>query len=270
MLGKLSTQLTQSTHLTQCTYPFISLDQALKPPYSTPAMKDTITLTVTKRPPEDKSNVLRKQGEVPGVMYGNKMPNTSIKCSAKDLRPVFRKAGASTLVEVHLEDKKIPVLIHSVTFDPVTDAFQHIDLYAVDMTREVTAQVPLAFTGESLAVKDLSGILVTVHHTVTVTCLPKDLPHEITLDISTLANFRDTITVGQLVLPQGVTVEEAKDVVLVTVQEPRKEEVVEAVTPVEGEAGAAAATADGTAAPAAEAAAPAGDAKAGKKEEKKK
>jgi large subunit ribosomal protein L25 len=169
------------------------------------------------------------------------------------------KAGESTIVELALDEKKIPCLIHAIDLDPVTDRYQHVDFYALDMKKEVTTHVPIHFVGESPAVKTLGGVLVTVMSTITVTCLPKDLPHAFDVDISALAEFHNSITVGSLKAPAGVTIKDATDSVIVTVQEPRA---------AEEEKPAEAAAAEG-AAPAAEGAeAPAADV-ALKKEEGK-
>lgn len=243
----------------------MALDSKPSNPYSSRTM-ETITLTVTKRTAEENVKHLRKEGQIPGVIYGNKTPNTSIKCKMQDLRSTYKKAGESTLVEIHMDGQKVPSLIHAVTFQPLSGSFEHVDFYAVDMTKKVTTHVPIVFTGESPAVKDLGGILVEVNDHVTVTCLPKDLPHNLTVDISSLAAFRDTVTIAKLTIPEGVTIVEAPETVLITVQEPRKEEV--APTPAETEAAAAAAaTTDGAAAPAA--GAPAAGAAPAKEEKKK-
>ncbi len=226
---------------------------------------EPISLAVSPRNTSVSAKNLRKTGAVPGVMYGNDVPSTSIQCSLKDLRPVFKKAGENTLVEVQLDGKKIPCLIHAVSFEPVTGDFEHIDFYAVNMSKKVTANVPLLLTGESPAVKGLGAILVTVHHTVSVQCLPKDLPRDLTLDISTLENFRDSITVSKLTVPPGVVIVNAPDTVLVTVQEPRKEEVI---TPAASEAAPVAAAEGGTAAAPSESAAPAAEKKDAGKEKK--
>lgn len=230
----------------------------------------TITLTVAKRKTEEKAHLLRKAGDIPGIIYGNKMDAISIKCKERDLRVAFTKAGQSTLVEIDIDGKKIPSLVHAIAFEPVAGGYEHVDFFAVDMTKKVTAQVPLVLDGESPAVKELGGVLVTVHHTVTVRCLPKDLPRELHIDLSTLKELRDTVTVSKLSLPEGVTIEESPETVLIIAQEKRKEEVAEvvAVAPAEGEA-AAAAGAEGAAAGAAPAAGAAA-APAAKKEEKKK
>ncbi|MDD5055975.1 MAG: 50S ribosomal protein L25 [Candidatus Peribacteraceae bacterium] len=217
-------------------------------------MEKALSLAVQTRDLKESVRTLRSGGTVPAVIYGNKTANTAVKCSDKDFIAVFLKAGENTLVEVDLDGKKIPCLIHAVSFDPVSSKCDHIDFYAVDMTKKVTTHVPVIVKGESPAVKAQGGVLVTVHSQLEVTCLPKDLPQNFTVDISTLENFRDSILVGMLKVPTGVVIKTSPDTVIVTVQEPRKEEVI---APVAGAAvpGAEGVPAEGAAAPGAEGAA---------------
>lgn len=234
--------------------------------------KETIALAVHVREPKEKVNGLRAEGTVPGIVYGN-VKNTLVKCSGKDLQNVHVRAGENTLVEVDLDGKKFPCLIHAISFDPVTSKIEHVDFYAVDMTKKVTAHVPVYITGESPAVKTQGGMIVIVHNQLEVSCLPADLPSGFTVDISTLENFHDTITVASLKVPNGVTLKNSPETVILTVQEPRKEEVIEpapGTVPAEGTAPAegAAPTAPGAATPAAGAPAAKADDKAAGKDAK--
>ena len=210
--------------------------------------KDTIALSASLRDAKAKPNAVRAAGATPGVLYGS-VAHALVQCDAKALKNVYVRAGENTLVSVSLDGKEIPCLIHEVSLHPVSGAITHVDFYAVDMKKKVSAHVPVVFTGESPAVKTLGGVLVTVHGQLEVSCLPADLPERFTVDLSTLENFRDSLTVANLTLPKGVTVKNAPETVIVTVQEPRKEEEVAPV--------ATAATAEGAAAPAEGAAAPA-------------
>lgn len=230
-------------------------------------MKQKITIALTKRPADENIKTLRKAGEVPGVMYGRKTETMSIKCKTKDLHTVYMKAGENTLVEVEVDGKKIPTLIHALAYEPITGAYEHVDFYAVDMTKKVTTKVPVVFENVAPAVKELGGVLVTVHDSITVQCLPSDIPEKFTVDLTPLAAFRDSITVGKVVMPQGVTLHDLAETVIVTVQEPRKEEVIEpVVTAVEG----AVEGAEGAAPGAEGAAAPGAAGAAGEKEKKEK
>lgn len=221
------------------------LDQFSNNHYSISAMKkEVISLTINARDAKEKSNGLRKAGSVPGVIYG-KVTNAKVKCSGKDLQNVHIRAGENTLVDVDFDGQKLPCLIHAVSYDPVSSKIDHVDFYAVDMTKKVTAHVPVFTTGESPAVKAHGGMIVIVHGQLEVSCLPADLPSGFTVDISTLENLHDTVTVASLKVPTGVTLKNSPETVILTVQEPRKEEVVEPLpgaVPVEG-----AVPADGTA-----------------------
>lgn len=225
------------------------------------AMKQAIPLSVNGRDLEKNVKHLRKAGIVPGVIYGN-TANTPVEFPSKDFHTVFAKAGENTLVEVSMGDKKIPCLIHAVTYDPVTSAYEHIDFLAVDMTKKVTTHVPIHFEGESPAVKNEGGVLLTVHSQLEVTCLPSSIPSHFVVDLGKLEKLRDSFTVADLGVSEGVEISESPDTAIVIVQEPRKEEVIEPVataTTAEGAEGGTPA-AEG-AAPAADGAAPAAPAK---------
>lgn len=206
---------------------------------------------------------LRATGAVPCVVYGSELKNLQIECDHMPLHKAFVKAGESTLIELDVDGKKIPVLIKDMSFDPVSGREVHVDFYAVDMKKEIDASVPVRFEGEAPAVKELGAIFVSSHDHVRVRCLPADLPHELTVDISKMAAFHDAVKVSDIKLPKGVKAMEGPDTVLATVQEPRKEEVIVAATPTPEEAAAAAAAAGTEGAPAADGAAPAA-AEAGK------
>lgn len=213
-----------------------------------------VSLTATART-STKPRQLRRDGSVPGVVYGN-TEHTQIQCDEKTLRKAYATAGESTLVELAIDSKKVPVLFHALQYDPISDRPIHVDFLAVDLKKEIETQVPLRLTGESPAAKDLAAIIVTAQAHITVRALPMNLPHDITVDISSLVAFRDTITVAKLSIPQGVTIVDPPETVLVVAQQPREEEKEEPKPAAEGEAvagaeGAVAGAADGTA-PAAE------------------
>ncbi len=214
--------------------------------------KEISTLSVEKRD-TTKPNVLRRAGKVPGIVYGN-IENANITCDAKLLTKLFSVVGESQVFDMELEGKKVPCLIHAISFDPVTSAIDHVDFYAVDMTKKVTTHVPIHFKGEAPVVKTMGGVLVTILHELEVTCLPKDLPSEFVIDISTVDNYESTVLVSHLAVPEGVTIKHSADAMILHVQESRKEEAKVA---------AATETADATKAPAdAKVSAPAADKKA--------
>jgi large subunit ribosomal protein L25 len=112
-------------------------------------------------------------------------------------------------------------MIHEVVTHPVSGDPIHIDFYAVKMNEEVTASVPLHFTGTSDAVKLLGGILTIQHHQIEVRCLPKHLLADMEVSLEPLKTFHDLITVADVVFPEEITVIDNPHTVVASVAAPR-------------------------------------------------
>lgn len=181
-----------------------------------------------KRDLGGKLETLRKGGELPAVFYGAGKKSTPISISNIEFKKIWRKAGESSAVVVKTGTEDVDVLIHEVQVDPVTDEPIHVDFLAIDMKKKIRVKVPLEFFGISNAVKSGLGNLVKVLHEVEVEALPKDLPHNLVVDISKLATVEDNIFVSDIKLPDGVVViDDSSDVVAsIVLQKEEKEEVV--------------------------------------------
>ena len=188
-------------------------------------------LKVEKRDLKESLDALRKSGQMPAVFYGPKDTSTPIKMSLVDFKKAWKTAGESTVVSLEGSGIDADVLIHDVDLDPVTDVAIHADFYAIEKGKKLSVDVPLQFIGVSPAVKDLGAVLVKVAHEIEIEALPKDLPHSLEVDISTLINFDSVITAGEIKLPAGVVLKVKTEEVIASVYEP-KEEVVE-VAPVD-------------------------------------
>lgn len=170
---------------------------------------------------------LRKQGELPIILYGHDVEPTTLSVPLPSFRKVFREAGQSTLIDVQLgKDNPVKALIHDVQRDPVSDEIIHADLYKVNMTEKVKTDVPLKFVGEAPAVKELEGSLITQKDHVTIEALPGDLIPEIEVDISPLQTFEDTIKISSIKakIPPAVTVVDDDEDIVALVTPPRSEE----------------------------------------------
>lgn len=167
---------------------------------------------------------LRQEGKLPVICYGAGEENRPLWVSAKEFGKVWKAAGESTIIELDTMEGKKNVLIQDVAMDAVRGEPIHVDFLAVRMDKPIVATVPLVFTGEAPAVKALGGGLVKILHEIDVEALPKDLPHEITVNISTLAAFDDQITVGALILPAGVSAQLDATEIVALVEAPRVEE----------------------------------------------
>ncbi len=186
-----------------------------------------VTLQVKKRDSKAKRYKLNELGEIPAVFYGPKEAAQSISISRKDFDKVFHLAGESTVITLTGDLGEHDAMIHQIDRDPVTGVSRHVDFYVVEKGKKIQVHVAVEFDGLAPAVKDLGGILVKVLHEIEVEALPKDLPHEVHADVSTLVDFDAHITAADIKLPAGVTLVTKPEEIVALVSAP-KEEVEEA------------------------------------------
>lgn len=182
-----------------------------------------LKLKVSKREAAEKIEEIRSAGLIPAVFYGPKEAAQSIKIVAADFDKVFREAGESTMVTLDLDGAEHETLIHDVDFHPVKGTPMHVDFYVVEKGKKVTVHVPLEFTGVAPAEKTLGGTLVKVMHELEIEAMPKDLPHEIVVDISVLVDFDAQIHASDIKLPSGVALVTEENEVIALVQEAQEE-----------------------------------------------
>ena len=147
---------------------------------------------------------LRKEGMMPAVVYGPKQEATPISIPLREFTKTFEKAGESSVIELSVDGTEMNVLIHDVDRDPVTDTPRHADFYAVQKGQKVTISVPIEFTGVAPAVKEANGNLVKALHELEVEAEATNLPHSVTVDVSSLATLDSQILAGDISLPAGV------------------------------------------------------------------
>ncbi len=185
---------------------------------------------------------LRRDGMTPVVIYGGDRKPMPLEVDTHDFDLLYRKAGGNTIVAIEIEKadgskEKKNVLIHRVDIHPVTSKILHADLLQIKMDEKITTTVPLKFIGDSVAVIEQSGSLLTPTDEIEIECFPADLPHEIEVDIAPLVDFDAVIHVSDLSIPENVTVITDPEAVVAHVEAPRSEEELEELeTPVaEGE-----------------------------------
>jgi large subunit ribosomal protein L25 len=168
-----------------------------------------LTLKVTAREKASGKALTRsrKEGRVPAVMYGHGIEPQMFWVDAISFSKLYAKAGESSILSLAPEDGKAAnVIIHDVQLDALSNRFSHVDFFQVRMDEKLETHVPLEFVGEAPAVRENGGILVKPLEELHISCLPKDLPHSITVDISTLKTFEDQIQVKDIKIPAGVEV----------------------------------------------------------------
>jgi len=166
----------------------------------------TWTLEVTKRTERGKAlKQLREKGVIPGVMYGPKEENVSISVDGVTFEKVLKEAGESSIISLKGLDGEKEVLVHDVVFDPVKGGVSHVDFYAIEAGKELVTDVPLEFVGEAPVLK-IGGNISKALYEIEIRCLPKDLPHDIEVDLSVLVDLESSIHIKDLKIPNGITV----------------------------------------------------------------
>lgn len=165
------------------------------------------TLKVTKREVLGKNvKKLRREGILPANIYGPKTESTSVQLSYDDFIAVYKEAGETSLVDIELNGKKNPVLIHNVQMDYLTHLPLHADFFQVNLKEKVSTFVPVVMVGEAKAVTDNLGLMLQNMDEVLVEALPTDLPEKIEVDVTSLSEVGNQILVEQLKVPAGVEI----------------------------------------------------------------
>lgn len=188
---------------------------------------EKLILEAEPRTAKGKANQkLRAVGKLPAVVYGHEVDSEAIQLDHKIASRIFSQVGTSKLVELKVgSGRKRNVLFHDVHRDGRSGLLLHADLYVVRMDEVIKTEVPLTFVGESTAVYQGEGTLIKSIEAVEIECLPGDLPEAITVDISVLEDFDKTITLADLVFPEGVKLlEEELSLVIASVEPPRSDE----------------------------------------------
>ncbi|MDR3132519.1 MAG: 50S ribosomal protein L25/general stress protein Ctc [Prevotellaceae bacterium] len=157
----------------------------------------TIDLKGTARKDLKKSAVkaLRRNEQVPCVVYGNGSENIHFTVDEKELKHLVYTPNAY-LVNLGIDGKVSQAVMREIQFHPVTDKILHIDFYAVDMAKPLAMDIPVAISGNSEGVR-AGGKLHIITRKVKVSALPNDLPDTLPVDITNLA-LGKTITAGDL------------------------------------------------------------------------
>lgn len=177
---------------------------------------------------EESAKSLLKKDIVPGVVYGHNFETVSIQIGKREFYNVLNQAGESSLINLTIGGKEAGnVVIKDYEVDPLTGDITHFDLHKVKMTEKMTANVDIEFIGESPAVKNEGGILVTSQDSIEIRCLPKDLISELQIDLSILKHVDDVIRVKDLDIPKTVEVLDEEENVIVGITPPRTEAEME-------------------------------------------
>jgi large subunit ribosomal protein L25 len=152
------------------------------------------------------SRRLRRAGNVPGVVYGAGKSAVNLEVNHKDLFLQFRhEAFHASILSLNLDGKKEDVLLRDFQMHPVRNTIQHIDFQRVSATEKIHVKVPFHFLNGEIApgVKLGGGIVAHIMTEAEVSCLPKDLPEFLEVDLANL-EIGSSVHLSQITLPKGV------------------------------------------------------------------
>lgn len=152
------------------------------------------------------SRRLRRAGSVPGVLYGGGKDAVTIELDHKELFLQFRhEAFHASILDLNLDGKKESVLLRDYQLHPVRNTIQHIDFQRVSTTEKIHVKVPFHFINADVApgVKLSGGIVAHIMTEADVSCLAKDLPEFIEVDVAKL-EMGHSIHLSEIKLPKGV------------------------------------------------------------------
>lgn len=155
----------------------------------------------------DKVKSLRSEGHIPGIVFSKKTSQgkeetVPVSVNLNDFLKVYAEAGESTLISLKTDKGNgKEVLISDLQVDPISLEPIHVSLYEVDMTQEISAHVPVEVINEDEhpKVKSKEALIITILNEIEVTCLPKDLPSEFTVDALALNEIGDVLTVEEAI-----------------------------------------------------------------------
>ena len=195
---------------------------------------EKVVLKASKRDVSGKQvKALRRAGKLPAVIYGRHTEPVNVSLDAHIANLALGKVGSSTLVTIDVDGKEYPALVRERQRNYIKGGLIHVDFLAVSLTEKLHAEVRIELTGTSLAVKDFNAVLVTGLHSLSVECLPADLPEHITVDIAPLAKVGDGIHVRDISLGDKVRIMDDPDDMIVNATYAKVEEEVAPVA-VEG------------------------------------
>ena len=197
----------------------------------------TTTLTVTARTPEGSRSTrrLRRQGQVPGVLYGGGGEPLAFSVEARELRHALHGVGA--VLDVQIDGTATPAVLKDAQRHPLRGETTHVDLLRVDLSKPIQATVTLELVGgeDAPGIKE-GGILDQPTREINVEALPTDIPESIQIDVSGLS-IGDSVTLADASVPSSVTLLDETDTTVASMLAPRLQSEVDELDAIEEETG---------------------------------
>ena len=210
---------------------------------------DDLTLPVANRDVlGKKTRFLRRQQITPVHLFGHNLKSLALQCDTTQLQHIVARAGRTKLINLEIENEKLPrsVFIREIQRDQITEQLLHVDFYQVRKEEKIAVDVPIILVGEAPAMKEKGRLLTHGITSLSIECLPGNVPPQIEVDLSPLEDLEQAIHVRDIALSPDITVNTDSEQLVVKISEARVEKVeevveevvaeVEAEVPTEGEA----------------------------------
>lgn len=186
-----------------------------------------------------KNRQLRRDGFVPGVLYGPSTDPLSVQFPYRAVEVMLMDAGGTNLIDIEVDGAVYPSLAREVQRDVVRGDILHVDFLAVDQTQRISVEVPIVMEGRSPVVVAREGILITGRSSLTLEVYPSDIRDRIIIDLSQLTELGAEVLVRDLTFGENVTVHNDPNEMLAKIVQPAaaraEEDLEEEAGEIEGE-----------------------------------
>ena len=175
-----------------------------------------------------KARFLRRQGITPTHLYGHNVKSSALQCDTSALQSLLAHAGRTRLVNLEVDGERAKsVFVREIQRDAITRELRHVDFYQVKRTEKIAVDVPIVLVGEAPALKFKGRMLVHGINSLSVECLPANVPPQIDIDITRLEEVDQTINVKDIILDPEITVHADLEQLVVKISEVMVKEVEE-------------------------------------------
>ncbi len=204
-----------------------------------------LTLQATKREIlGKKARFLRRQGITPTHLFGHGLESLHLQCDTAELKRIIAQAGTTRLIALEIDADKQPrsVFIREIQQDVIGRQLLHVDFYQIRKMEKIKADIPIVMVGGAPAMQVKGRMLTHTLTSLSIECLPDNLPPQIEVDLSSLEEVEQSIHVRDIILSPDITVFTDPDQMVVKVSEARviEEVAAEVEAPAEEEVEAAA------------------------------
>jgi large subunit ribosomal protein L25 len=201
--------------------------------------KETLAIESRAHPGTTGAKAVRREGKIPGVLFGHKSDPMAISVDAKAFEDLLHRGGKNHLLEITIDGTKPDTaIVRDVQRDPISRRVLHADLQRVGASESITTTLPIVTVGVPEGVRTGGGVLDVVTHAIDISGPANELPEHIEVDVSHL-DLRHHISAGDLKLPKNFKLVTPADTVIAAVEASKTAAQAEADAPVVPEAAAA-------------------------------